>query len=169
MAISHKAYAVDWLVFEKIRPRLERALIEGDPSGLFVLIDEDISSFRDPYEGEPLSSDWRSNLECGDVHEVGDFVLTTCYDPRADFGLGAEWMRIDGLLPISHRSMLLGSPLGQLGRLFDPGKLGSYFQDPEQLRHSLGVIQSHSEVIPRSYLEWQAAVVAKGEGLYVTF
>src|SRR5438876_8658380 len=115
MPVSHKAYAINWLVFETIRPKLERALIEGDPSDLFVLIDEDISSFRDPYEGEPLSSDWRRNLGRGDVDEVADFVLTTCYDPRADFGLGADWMRIDDLLPPTHRSALLGWPLGPPG------------------------------------------------------
>jgi hypothetical protein len=44
------------------------------PLGAFI--DAHRIELRDPYEGEPLSEDWRSRLESGEVQELGDIALT---------------------------------------------------------------------------------------------
>jgi len=111
MSMSHKAYGLDWRLFEAIvRPVLEQALIDHEPSGLIALIEGDIDSFKDPYEGEALSTGWLSGLENGDVQEIADFALTKCYDPNANFGLSESWMQIDDALPGDPRNALLGEP-----------------------------------------------------------
>jgi len=168
--MDHKAYRLDWRVFDVIvRPVLENALADNDPSTLIELIESDIGSFKDPYEGEALSTVWLSTLENRGVHEIGDFALTRCYDPRENFGLSHAWMQIDDALPIAIRPALLGQALGPCGCVFDPGRQGSYFQSPSELKQSLKLLKRYSQHVPAEYLERLALVAADDRGLYVTF
>lgn len=68
MSFSHKAFAFDGHAFEvQLAPTLRHALAQGDTSALQAFIDTHWELLKDPYEGEPLSPDWRAQLEAGDV------------------------------------------------------------------------------------------------------
>ena len=64
---------------------------------------------------------------------------------------------------------MLGFPVGLSGRLFDPGRYGSYFQTPRQVRESLSVLKSHVCPELAGYLELLERCVGEGRGVYVTF
>ena len=142
MGMSHKAYAFDWHGFEfDLHPWLEAALAADNPAELESFIDDNRASVTDPYEGDPLPEDWRAGLENRDVHEFGDYALTRFYDPADDCGVGSAWMSISNQLPEAAANALLGFSVGPPGRLFDPGRYGSYFQTPAQVRESLAVLK----------------------------
>src|SRR5262249_35436836 len=135
MPMSHKAFAFDWLAFERdeLPELLTRALGTGETAGLFAYIERNRGILKDPYEGDPLSEDWKDLLENHDVHEYADFALTRFYDPAAEHGLSYCWNEIDDALPKEYRGILLGNPFGPRDNRFDPGRYGSYFQTPEQV------------------------------------
>lgn len=141
MSFSHKAFAFDGHAFERqLAPTLRQALAQGGTSALEAFIDTHRALLKDPYEGEPLSPDWRSQLEAGDVQELADFALTRYYDPKEDFGIGAEWAGLEPDLPGVQRQALLGAVLEAGGQAFDPGRMGSYFQDQPCAAKSLQVL-----------------------------
>src|SRR4051794_21853672 len=130
MSMSHKAFVFDWGAFHKeLAPFLIEALENGDPTRLVEFGDRHRHSLRDPYEGECLGEKWSERLEVGDVQEVADFVLTRYYDATEDRGLSQAWLELESLLDAEQRLALLGRPFGPEEMLFDPGRMGSYFQD----------------------------------------
>ena len=170
MGISHKAYAFDWEPFEKrVRPLLEAALSSHNPEALLALIERQLGAFADPYEGAPLEQGWRARLERGDEHEVGDYALTLCYRPTEDFGVGDQWLEMESVLSDGAKKALLGRPIGPPDNLFDPGKMGSYFQSPEQCRASLSIIESECDKVPAEFLDGLRQTRRLDKGLYVTF
>src|SRR5579859_5274373 len=48
------------------------ALVTGDCAGLVSFINANLDSLRDPYEGEPLGTDWEGMIETQDAHQYGD-------------------------------------------------------------------------------------------------
>jgi hypothetical protein len=127
--MEHKAYALDWSRFESdLLPLLLDALASDDPDTLEVYIDRHLHELSDPYEGQPLSADWRESLENRDVQEYGDYALTRFYDPGDCWGIGYEWARLSDQLPELAANAILGFPVGPAEHLFDPGRYGSYFQ-----------------------------------------
>jgi hypothetical protein len=170
MSMSHKAYAFDWRGFElDLRPLLEDALVADNTGLLETFIDDHREVLTDPYEGEPLSDDWRAALENRDVHEYGDYALTRFYNPADDCGIAEEWMRISERLSRPAANALLGCPVGPPNRLFDPGRQGSYFQTPAQVPESLAILNPLGvpELAPFAGLLERCA--AEGCGVYVTF
>jgi hypothetical protein len=91
-----------------------------------------ISECYSPYDGEPLTAPWESNLEAGDIQELADFALTKFYAPDANQGVGHNWIELDAQLPEEARRALLG--LSVAG--FDPGRQGAYFQSPSDVAKS---------------------------------
>lgn len=175
--MEHKAFLFDGDRFdEELRPLLEAALSTGNCTPLVHFIHSNLEDLADPFEGDPLPSDWGSMLEVNDAHAYGDFALTKYYDPTADIGLGALWGRLQELIagdPGVVTSPILGTTIGPTGSPFDPGKMGSYFQDARQVEANLGRLlaltrQSSSDVVADAVRMLTQAMRAE-RGLYVTF
>ena len=170
MTIEHKAYAFDWSRFEfELHPLLMEALTSNSTVALEEYIDQHMAELTDPYEGQPLSPDWRDNLENRDVHEYGDYALTRYYDPADCWGVGCEWARLSDELPEPAADAMLGFPVGPADKLFDPGRYGSYFQTPQGVRESLAALWPHACLDLARFLELLERCVAFQRGVYVTF
>jgi hypothetical protein len=170
MSMSHKAFVFDWEAFRgELAPLLAASLEDGDPARLVEFGGRHRESLRDPYEGEPLGDDWAEHLEVGDVQEVADFVLTRYYDPTADGGIGEAWAEIEARLDAGQRLALLGRPFGPEETPFDPGRMGSYFQDGDAVRRSLEVLRQADGPELRGYISTLERAVRRAKGVYVTF
>jgi hypothetical protein len=168
--MEHKAYVFDWSRFEfDLRLLLTEALATDDTAELEAYIDRHLTELMDPYEGEPLTAEWRDALENRDVHEYGDYALTRFYDPGDCSGVGYEWARLSEELPEPAAVALLGFTVGPPGRLFDPGRYGSYFQTPAQVRESLAALKPLGLSELAGFVELLERCAAKGRGVYVTF
>jgi hypothetical protein len=168
--MEHKAYAFDWSAFEfDLHPLLLDALTAKDTAELAAFIDQHLAELSDPYEGQPLSADWRDMLGNRDVHEYGDDALTRFYDPADCWGIGYEWTRLSDELPQPAANAMLGFPVGPAENLFDPGRYGSYFQTPGRVRESLAALQPHGCPELARYLELLERCLAERCGVYVTF
>ena len=172
MSISHKAYAFDWRAFkkDKLHDLLIAELETGDTATIASYIEAHREQIKDPYEGQPITQDWRNRLANLDVHEFGDFALTRFYDPADDQGVAESWLSINAVLSEQDRSALLGSQLGKSGREFDPGRQGSYFQTPEQVAESLRLVERIGQARKlESYVQLLRNCATDGLGVYVTF
>lgn len=165
MSIKHKAFVFDYRAFEReLMPLLVQSLEMNDASRLFEFVEANQTDLVDPYEGEPLNDDWRSMLEVEDPHQVGDFALTKYYDPVTDIGIGSEWMSLVDTV----RDLVLGKPIGPRSNPFDPGKMGSYFQSPEDVAAAYEAVKRTSGVSHDAVLFYERAL-RDPKGLYVTF
>jgi hypothetical protein len=170
MPMEHKAYAFEWSRFElDLYALLVEALTADDTAKLEMYIDRHLGELTDPYEGEPLSADWRDALEKRDVHEYGDYALTRFYDPADCWGIGYEWARLSDEILEPAANAMLGFPIGPAENLFDPGRYGSYFQTPKLVRESLSSLQPHACQDLARYLELLEMCVCDRRGVYVTF
>jgi hypothetical protein len=171
MSMSHKAYSFDWKVFEsdELYMLLVGALESNEVSSLIGYIENYRTELKDPYEGEPLARNWQEMLENHDVDEYGDFALTRFYDPAADLGVAEEWMEVDNLLSDPDRGAFLGFPIRCANNVFDPGRMGSYFQTPEQVTSSLIIVGELAIEAVESFKELLEDCSHKGLGIYVTF
>ena len=75
---------------------------------------------------------------------------------------------VDRLSPEA-KPCLLGAPFGPPGNLFDPGRMGSYFQDSAEAIRSRDVLRKLSFSDLSSFLTCLEQAAASGRGLYVTF
>lgn len=172
MSLHHKAFVFDYRRFNvELAPALLRALEIRSSDELRRLINSNLESFRDPYEGEPLTRDWEARLKFGNEHEVGDFALTKFYSPVLNFGLGSDWMDVDRALVSLGEGLgltLLGTPFGPPENPFDPGRTGSYFQSPEDVVRNLSDLRRARRT---TAVERAEAILKKavGYGLYATF
>src|SRR6476620_10923288 len=99
MTMAHRAFVFDDARFhDELRPVLLQALETSDTAALRSWIDDQRELLVHPDEGEPLTKDWQSQLEVGDVHELGDLALTKYYDQDLDIGLDVDWDRVGQLL-----------------------------------------------------------------------
>ena len=179
MSMEHKAFVFDHNNFDRmLRPILESALASGNCEELVDYISGNPGGLTDPYEGEPLDANWEDMLEVKDAHQYGDFALTRFYDSRDDVGLGGSWEEVGGIWAnefAGQPSPVLGLPLGCEPNLFDPGKMGSYFQSENMVAANLDAVIKLMDRTPsvRSLLEpsrnMLATAVDRKRGLYVTF
>ena len=179
MALEQKAFLFDYDLFDQtLSEILRRALATNDLAQMDGFIEGNLSSLRDPTEGTPLKSNWRESLETTDAHQLGDLALTMFYDPLSDIGLGYQWEGIQDALEqeLGPRvNILLGQQFGPTGNLFDPGKMGSYFQPATLVQHNLASLEAlagrqpgiSSRLVPAMQLFRKPLSVTKG--LYVTF
>ena len=170
MSMQHKAFKFDWASFDRdLRPILINALQGVEPARLVRFIDEHFRDICDPYEGEPLLPNWRTQLQAiDDVQELGDFALTRYYDPLADAGVGGAWTDLTELIQ-TLRDRMLGQSLGPPDNLFDPGRMGSYFQTPELTLDLFIAVRRVEHPCFVDFCEMLQVAVANGNGLYVTF
>jgi hypothetical protein len=176
MAMEHKAFVFDFRSFEKeLRPILERALASNDSGELLRFIEDNRASLKDPYEGEPLDEDWRARAEAPDVQHWGDYALTKYYEPSDDLGLGPDWevLQSELLAKLGRDQTVLGRTVGPPASLFDPGRMGAYFQTEEDVTANLSELQRfHSNGAgdeANRLVEILRAAAARGRGLYITF
>jgi hypothetical protein len=179
VSFEHKAFVLDYQSFEsQLKNILESALENENVSQLSGYISQNQTHLKDPYEGELLTDEWESMIESQDPHQYGDFALTMFYDPTEDIGLGYDWENVQEILSqkLTDTSSVLGSPIGPASNYFDPGKMGAYFQSPQQvienqrlLENSFdqGELESSAEL--EKMLEMLQAATSEGKGLYVTF
>jgi hypothetical protein len=179
MAYRQRVYIFDIDRFDVgLRPRLESALRENDPTTLRQFIEQNLGEVKDPYAGEPLESNWEDLLETRDVQEYGDFALTLYYDPAADIGLGDRWTALQELLvreAPAGTDLTLGDTIGPVSRPFDPGGMGAYLLSNESATNRLDALRELSAARPdlRESLaplaEMFAAVANSGRGAFITF
>src|SRR5262245_50929549 len=82
MSMGHKAFVVDYEAFaDQLSDILKTALVTNNDDDLVHFIEANISSLKDPYEGDPLDSSWEDLVETKDAHSYGDIALTKFYDP----------------------------------------------------------------------------------------
>jgi hypothetical protein len=167
--MEHKAYAFDDEAFrQELAPLLDNALQTGDVDPLIAFVDDNRTRVTDPYEGAPLEDGWLDMVETRDAHQVGDFALTAYYDVKADVGLGYDWEAASDAVG---EAVVLGEPFGPQDNPFDPGKMGSFFQSPQQVQDNLERVRaqgSGQDVVERVQRMLETAA-RDNSGLYVTF
>ncbi len=165
----HKAYGFDFAGFEKeLKFILFNALQNNIVESLVEFVEINIHSLTDPYEGEKLDAEWQGCLENNDVHEIGDFTLTKFYQVSSDNGLSESWGEITSQYP-NINQYLLGKPFGPANNLFDPGKMGSYFQTPLELNVSIQELSVVKDACLQKYLSFLKSCIKNNTGIYVTF
>jgi hypothetical protein len=180
MSMEHKAFIFDFDTFSKeLKPIIEAGLQSGDVDQIREFILSNKSSLCDPYEGESLEDDWEDLIEDKDIHQYGDFAITKYYSPTRDEGLGYDWEDLQDVVSTLagiNYSPILGVPLGLGNEYFDPGKMGSYFQDNALVRESLNAIRriegSLSENMQDTIVQYRVLLekaANEGKGIYVTF
>jgi hypothetical protein len=179
MSFEHKAFVLDYQSFEsQLKSVLESALESENVSQLSNYISQNQTYLKDPYEGQPLTNEWESMIESQDPHQYGDFALTKFYNPTEDIGLGYDWENVQAVLSqkLTNVSSVLGSPIGPASNYFDPGKMGAYFQSPQQVMENQQLLESsfnqgelESSAELEKMLEMLQAATSEGKGLYVTF
>jgi hypothetical protein len=168
--MEHKAFEFQWSEFEReLLPILLDALCSRDERNLCLFIGDNRGVCFNPYQGCPLGPDWRDQLENNDVQEVGDYAITKYYDPTSDFGLGRRWIEMSDVLTGQQRASFLGFVIGPDSNLFDPGRMGSYFQDADTVSKSLASLSTLVEPELRDFVDFLEAVKAHETGIYVTF
>ncbi len=170
MSMCHKAYALDYEAFSvELAPILYRALETGHNDDLTALIDANKQVLTFPWDGSRLPADWRSGLELGDTHELGDLALTKYYDAAEDSGIQEYWLVVQNTLPEVVRVSLLGTAFGPAKNVFDPGRMGSYFQTPALACTSLECLRRKTDLASEPFLTLLSQVVQSNRGVYVTF
>jgi hypothetical protein len=179
VSFEHKAFVLDYEKFEsQLKNILEAALEDENVSQLAGYISQNQIHLKDPYEGEPLTDEWESMIESPDPHQYGDFALTMFYNPSEDIGLGYDWEDVQETLSqrLTDVSLVLGSPIGPESNYFDPGKMGAYFQSPQQVIENQQLLEScfeqeelESSAQLEKTLEIFQAATSEGKGLYITF
>lgn len=171
MLMSHKAFAFDWRRFEsdELYPLIVSALESDEVACLIAYIEKYLTELKDPYEGEPLEQTWQELLENYDVHEYSDFALTRFYNPAADLGVAEAWLEIDNSLTETERGVFLGLPIHSTATVFDPGRMGSYFQTPEQVLNSLKIVAKLCIKPVESFKKLLEDCSQNRLGIYVTF
>lgn len=180
MSMDRKAFVFDYECFTvELADLLKDSLVTNSVKGLANFIHKNFSLLTDPYEGEPLDTDWEENiLEIRDVHEYG-IALTKYYNPDRNIGLSHAWQDIETILAseiyIHPYQIILGEQFGYTDRYFDPGRMGSGFQSPEIVRENAEIIESIINTKPELSIaladlaSMLQKAVDSGEGLYITF
>lgn len=179
MSFDHKAFLLEYNQFEfQLSGILMDSLITGDVSQLVAFIIQNLAELKDPDEGEPLDDFWEEKIETKDAHQYGDFALTKFYCPQNDIGLSYDWNKMQNCLYkefTEQPSILLGVPFGSENNLFDPGKMGSYFQSPYQVIKNLRTIENFVLQKPELAIDLSSTVnmlrmaARERKGLYITF
>lgn len=180
MSMEHKAYIFDFDTFSReLKPIMEAGLQSGSIDQIRAFIHSNKSSLCDPYEGEPLEDDWEDMIEDKDIHQYGDFAITKYYSPQQDKGMGYDWEDLQKIVLTGtgmKHSPILGVPLESDDNIFDPGKMGSYFQDNAQVLESLSAIRRIEGLLSGSlkdtairFRNLLEQAVREDKGIYVTF
>jgi hypothetical protein len=172
MSMEHKAFVFDYGRFQaELAPVLYAALESGIVDDLLSFIGGHRAELRTPDEGDPLPPNWEPTLRAEGVDRAGEVALTLYFNPLRDIGLDYGWQALGPLFP--NPATVLGVPFGPAGHLFDPGKMGAWFQSPEMARKYLALVQEvacrRPEVDLSRCLAMFGKAVEEEKGLYVKF
>ncbi len=175
MLPDHKMFVFDYNSFQaELSLVLEKALQSGRTGRLESWIDAHAPRVHDPIDGEPLGERWRDYLGETDVQEFGDFALTVFYTPsrfhglRIEYGPTREKLLKKGLSEEDWSRAVLGSPIGPDGRRFDPGRMGTFLQAPEQIEASLAVLEPLGDAALEPVIDGLQRARDHGLGAYIT-
>lgn len=170
MSMDHKGYAFDWNTFEcELYPILIKSLETDDLEEIIAFIERNRDQLTDPYEGSPLDDSWQSTLTNRDAHEYGDYALTKYYAAGDSAGVGDTWIELSDQLSAKASQALLGETIGPKRNRFDPGRMGSYFQRPEQVHTSLEILTGVDMPEIDKFRKLLSRCAAKKLGVYITF
>ena len=110
----------------------------GVAAALEQYTDAHLGQLKSPYTADPLADGWRDELESGDVQELADFVLTLCYDPEADLGLGEDWETLCGAMEELDLSggteyYFIGEEIRAGNFVLDPSGMGMGIIEPDNI------------------------------------
>ncbi|HIR53731.1 MAG TPA: hypothetical protein IAB39_10130 [Candidatus Onthovicinus excrementipullorum] len=137
--MEHRAFLFDT---EKYHAEIEQMILDagsrGDAAALEQYIDAHLRQLKSPYTADPLADGWRDELESGDVQELADFVLTLCYDPEADLGLGEDWETLCGAMEELDLSggteyYFIGEEIRAGNFVLDPSGMGMGIIEPDNI------------------------------------
>ena len=170
--MDHKAFLFSYQPFrQELLPLIEDSLATGNLAPLQRFVDTNLAVLRSPYSGKPLKVTWRSLLETESVDEYGDFALTKYYDPRLDIGLCGAWQTLNAkVADLGWKfSPILGRPIGNSDRVFDPGKMGTYFQTESEVIEGLLMLQGLRNTLFDPMIRILEEAAQGKMGLFVTF
>jgi hypothetical protein len=168
--MEHKCFSFDWDRFEsELKQILEDALHTGSVEHLISFITKNLPELTDPYDGYSLKDNWQKMLINRDVLEYGDYALTKYYDVQDDHGLGYTWTDLSDQLPPDAARALLGFPISSGNSIFDPGRMGSYFQTPVEIQQSITVLSKVNYEAVNNFRSILQECNQKNLGVYITF
>ena len=168
----HKAFV---FAFDEFKYELEKplflALETGGLAGIFDFIYANLDLLKHPDDHDPIDETWQQKYMCEDAHQLGDIALTKFYNPEDDIGLDYSWVDVNkALSQVPHKiSPVLGVPFGPKNNQFDPGKMGSYFQDTVMIESSLKSLESFRSLEHDFDALVEMLEAGRGKGLYITF
>lgn len=137
--VEHKAYLFDT---EKYHREIEAILLDAGrknaPEELERYIDAHRAELCSPATADPLTPDWRQSLENGGVQELAGIVLTLCYDPEGDMGLGEDWEALCGAMEELDLSggteyYFVGGEIQSGNFVLDPSGMGLGIIEPDDV------------------------------------
>ncbi len=175
MLPDHKMFVFDYTTFQvELAGILAKALQSNRTGRLQSWIDARALQVHDPVEGEPVGRDWRDFLAESDVQEYGDFAMTVFYTParfrglRIEYNSAREKLLKKGMSEDAWTYAVLGWPLGPEGKRFDPGRMGTYAQSPEQVEAGLDALVGFGDVVLEPVIETLGEAQRRGLGVFVT-
>lgn len=146
MSMEHKAFLFDTERFHaEIEPVMEAAA--ADTAAARRYIDGNLDSLKSPYTGEPLGEDWEEEFPDLSLQVLFDILLTACYDPDDDRGLGDMWDAVnevvksldafeEGELPVTGWEVEAGDVV------VDPGMQGLGIIDADEVAEILETLKA---------------------------
>lgn len=139
MSMEHKAFLFHSQKYEReIEKVIEQCCSNDGKQYAMKYINKNYHVLKSPYTGEELNCKWEEEIETDTIQEYVDFILTACYDPNEDIGLGYEWEYLIEILKKlnisdSAEPWILGNPISYHGIIIDPGGMGLGIINVEQV------------------------------------
>lgn len=184
--MEHHAYLFDTQTYHReIEELLLTAGAFGNTDVLEKYIDENASQLKSPDTADPLDENWRDALANGDIQELAGIILTRCYDPDGDIGLGEDWEILCGAMEELDLSggteyYFAGEEIRSGSFVLDPSGMGLGIIEPENIEliyDELDSFVSQMEAndddllteLYRSLMEIYEAAHVRSRGLLLTF
>ena len=173
MAMEHKAFGFRWNSFrEALLPRFYLYL-EGRVDEVADFARAEAGDLFDPYEGMPLRVEQVNEALVRGEHDfIAEAALTAFYAPSEDVGVGYEYLDVHSRLEAlgaNYAGLLHGSTLSHAGKLFDPGKMGTFFCDLDEAESKSRLVSTIQDANLRRLLEPMAEAGLAAGGLFITF
>lgn len=139
MSMEHKAYLFDSKKYKLlVKNVLKQCCRENGTAYAEKYIKDNFDKLKSPYTGEQLTKEELEGLADADIQEYMDYILTECYEPNCDIGLGYTWDSIIAVLkqmPLNYQAefCMLGEEIEFYGVVVDPGRMGMGIIEAEEV------------------------------------